>query len=115
MARYGRCHCGHILQFHRGSEGFKVRCPRCGSVVRLQSPERRSKAASRSSPHAPGDSPPGGIELEPLEMIELVPLSAAPGKFWTGRTVVLLLLAGAGALFVGASICWLVWVATRGL
>lgn len=36
MSRHGRCRCGTILKFHRGPNGYKTRCPGCGSVVRLR-------------------------------------------------------------------------------
>jgi hypothetical protein len=36
MARRGKCRCGKILTFHRGPEGYKMRCPGCSSVVRLR-------------------------------------------------------------------------------
>ena len=40
MARRGRCRCGSVLQFRRGPEGYKTRCPSCGSVVRLRAAAR---------------------------------------------------------------------------
>jgi hypothetical protein len=36
MARRGRCRCGVILDFNRGPEGYKTRCPNCKAVVRLR-------------------------------------------------------------------------------
>jgi hypothetical protein len=35
MPRRGRCRCGNILVFHRGPQGYKMRCPQCLAVVRL--------------------------------------------------------------------------------
>src|SRR5262245_42852317 len=36
MTRRGKCRCGTILHFHKTSQGYKTRCPACGSVVRLR-------------------------------------------------------------------------------
>lgn len=36
MARRGRCRCGSVLRFEKGPNGYKTRCPSCGSVVRLR-------------------------------------------------------------------------------
>ena len=36
MPRRGRCRCGNILVFHRGPQGYKMRCPQCLAVVRLR-------------------------------------------------------------------------------
>ena len=41
MARRGRCRCGFVLEFHRGEQGYKTRCPECGAVVRLRSRSRK--------------------------------------------------------------------------
>jgi hypothetical protein len=60
MPRRGLCRCGYTLHFRHGPHGFKVRCPQCGSVVRLQPKELREKTASPSAPHLPinnGDTP----------------------------------------------------------
>jgi hypothetical protein len=60
MTRRGLCHCGYLLHFQNGPHGFKVRCPQCGSVVRLQPKEPREKTASPSAPYLPannGDTP----------------------------------------------------------
>jgi hypothetical protein len=114
MARRGRCQCGHILQFQHGPEGFKVRCPQCGSVVRLQPRQ----------PNAAGETPPGidspetfpalsaaTNAAEPIMVVELVPLK--PAKFWTRRQLVITLIAGLAALVVGALICSFAWIKTR--
>jgi hypothetical protein len=137
MARRGRCQCGHILQFQHGPDGFKVRCPHCGSVVRLRSRGRRKKATSPSAPRLPayGSETPLVIDsLEtfpalsaatpettaetnatpaPILVVELVPLVQAPATFWTRRQLLLLFVAGLIALVIGALICWFVWMATR--
>jgi hypothetical protein len=47
MARRGRCQCGMILKFHRGPDGYKTRCPTCGSVVRLRTGGRRPRTEGR--------------------------------------------------------------------
>ena len=60
MTRRGLCHCGCILHFQHGPHGFKVRCPQCGSVVRLQPKGLRKKTVSLVVPHLPinnGDTP----------------------------------------------------------
>ena len=47
MARRGRCRCGLLLQFQKGPDGYKTRCPSCGSVVRLRPLRARSAAKKR--------------------------------------------------------------------
>jgi hypothetical protein len=49
MARRGRCRCGNILVFHRGPQGYKMRCPQCLAVVRLNAQE------TAVEPKQPGD------------------------------------------------------------
>jgi hypothetical protein len=114
MARRGRCHCGHILQFQRGPEGFKVRCPQCGSVVRLQAVA--PPAASEMPPVIDSSETFPALSAEmntvPIVNVELVPLRPAPAKFWTPLQLLLLLAAALVALIVGALICWFVWMAT---
>jgi hypothetical protein len=45
MARRGQCRCGLILTFHRAPHGYKMRCPSCGSVVRLRVDRKRRQRA----------------------------------------------------------------------
>jgi hypothetical protein len=138
MARHGRCHCGQLLLFHRGPDGFKERCPRCGSVVRLQVGERRKRAAAHSAPPLPAynteASPatdiPQPLSVPPLELltasesaeppegpvvfVEMVPLTPLPAQSWTRGRVFLMVAVGLAALIVGAVICLGVWwIATR--
>jgi hypothetical protein len=50
MTRRGRCQCGTILQFHPGPQGYKMRCPRCGSVVRLRVDDEPTRIRPPSEP-----------------------------------------------------------------
>src|SRR6516165_6653072 len=129
MTRHGRCHCGQILQFHRGPDGFKERCPRCGSVVRLRAGERREAAPSSPPPTYNDGAPPAASVSEPFSapppellavsegpvmFVEMVPLAPAPAQSWTRGQILLLLAAALVALAVGAVICLGVWwIATR--
>jgi uncharacterized protein with PIN domain len=47
MPRRGRCRCGSVLSFEKGPNGYKTRCPSCGSVVRLSRGAVRTPATSR--------------------------------------------------------------------
>ena len=47
MARRGRCRCGSVLHFDQGPDGYKTRCPRCGSMVRLRAASPRAVAKRR--------------------------------------------------------------------
>jgi hypothetical protein len=47
MARRGRCRCGSVLSFEKGPNGYKTRCPSCGSVVRLSRGAIRAPATNR--------------------------------------------------------------------
>jgi DNA-directed RNA polymerase subunit M/transcription elongation factor TFIIS len=57
MARRGQCRCGSVLSFQKGPDGYKTRCPSCGSVVRLrpQSSKKRVKQKSARRGRPPGD------------------------------------------------------------
>jgi hypothetical protein len=50
MPRRGRCRCGHLLVFHRGPQGYKMRCPQCLAVVRLQVGPPNTSTPSTSGP-----------------------------------------------------------------
>ena len=54
MARRGRCRCGQILVFHRGPQGYKMRCPQCLAVVRLNAHVKAPPATK----HPPADFDP---------------------------------------------------------
>jgi hypothetical protein len=47
MARHGRCRCGVILEFQRGPDGYKTRCPKCRSVVRLRVGAKPAEVAAK--------------------------------------------------------------------
>jgi ssDNA-binding Zn-finger/Zn-ribbon topoisomerase 1 len=49
MMRQGRCRCGSVLRFEKGPNGYKTRCPSCGSVVRLQPAAARDKPRPQRS------------------------------------------------------------------
>ena len=98
MGHRGRCRCGNILDFACGPDGYKMRCPLCGSVVRLRveaAPRRHQRPGvlamqqpaddatellSESSPLVPLDQY-NYEALDPgeLPVVELVPLSELPG------------------------------------
>jgi rRNA maturation endonuclease Nob1 len=48
MARRGRCRCGSVLRFEKGPNGYKTRCPSCGSVVRLRPAAARLASRKRT-------------------------------------------------------------------
>ena len=50
MARRGRCRCGFVITFHRGPNGYKARCPACGSVVRLRIRGGRARVRGTQPP-----------------------------------------------------------------
>jgi hypothetical protein len=50
MARRGRCRCGFVITFHRGTNGYKARCPACGSVVRLRLRSGRGRSRASDTP-----------------------------------------------------------------
>jgi hypothetical protein len=81
MSRRGQCRCGLILTFHRTAQGYKMRCPSCGAVVRLRAPKKGRKPPGDGA--APVPAPPGGAppatELPPGAFdVELVPADAGP-------------------------------------
>jgi DNA-directed RNA polymerase subunit M/transcription elongation factor TFIIS len=78
MARRGRCRCGVVLSFRKGPEGYKMRCPSCGSVVRLTTAAARSGAR----PAKPSTSPAVPVSESPARE-----LPAAAGELVAGRTV----------------------------
>jgi hypothetical protein len=71
MARRGRCRCGTLLTFRRGPAGYKVRCPACGSVVRLSAP------ADNGAPPPVGALLPPPEPLPPLDLFGPTPPAAA--------------------------------------
>src|SRR5581483_2784531 len=75
MSRRGQCRCGLILTFHRTEQGYKMRCPSCGSVVRLRVGRRRRKptgAKTALMPQIPILAPaePGEFDVEPVALSE---------------------------------------------
>jgi hypothetical protein len=56
MPRRGRCRCGNILVFHRGPQGYKMRCPNCLAVVRLHvDPPAKANPPKKRPPADPFD------------------------------------------------------------
>jgi hypothetical protein len=96
MARRGQCRCGLILTFHRTSQGYKMRCPSCGAVVRLRVGEKRRK---RRAPK----------EID-VELVSLSELSAErrPAPPRGGPWVIVLAVAAAGVMLlaVAAGAVW---------
>ena len=50
MVRRGQCRCGSVLDFQKGPDGYKTRCPRCGSVVRLRLALTKKRPKQKSAP-----------------------------------------------------------------
>jgi hypothetical protein len=51
MVRRGQCRCGSVLDFENGPEGYKTRCPSCGSVVRLRPRSSKRRPREKSARH----------------------------------------------------------------
>ena len=98
MPRRGLCRCGTVLKFEFGPDGYKMRCPGCGAVVRLRADTPGSADGTRhrqrsgvlafqapapSDPEVPRSKAPVVPEnfnyaaLRPgeLPVVEMVPLS----------------------------------------
>jgi hypothetical protein len=98
MPRRGLCRCGTVLKFESGPDGYKMRCPGCGAVVRLRADAADSAEGTRRRqrsgvlaflPPAPSDPevPRGQAPVTPenydydalrpgeLPVVEMVPLS----------------------------------------
>jgi hypothetical protein len=112
MARRGQCRCGLILTFHRGAGGYKMRCPGCGSVVRLRvkgKKRRRPRPEPTVIQPVVGDLPPSDeIDVELVSLSELArdspPLPRRQGKLW-------LVVVGGGAALLAAAggLIWWYW------
>ena len=104
MARRGQCHCGAVLRFERGPEGYKMRCPHCGSIVRLRRESRRSKkqqpAAAMTGSAADTASPLAFVEMVAVPGMRPKP-SAPLWRRWPMILLVLLGLAAAVGLVIG--------------
>jgi hypothetical protein len=113
MSRRGLCRCGAVLEFRSGPDGYKMRCPGCGSVVRLRVdspasadapwPRQRSGilAFRQPAPSEPDVEQAGGPYVAPedfdfeglrpgeLPVVEMVPLSELSPvprpSFWRRR------------------------------
>ncbi len=68
MVRRGRCRCGTLLKFRPGPQGYKMRCPGCGSVVRLR---------VDVAPPAGAPADPALVRTEKLESLRPVFLPGA--------------------------------------
>ncbi len=111
MARRGQCRCGLMLTFRRTRHGYKMRCPSCGAVVRLQVPAKG--VPPQADHHAPltwpiESAPPplDDIDVELLLLPDapepefLIPGEPAPPE---RRTWVILLILGGVVLLTGIS------------
>jgi hypothetical protein len=89
MTRQGRCRCGEILQFRRGPDGYKVRCPKCSAVVRLRVAPR-APVRAQAPEYAPTQlMPPLDLADFPLPSdLGPVPdsLAPVPGPLFPGPT-----------------------------
>jgi hypothetical protein len=110
MSRRGQCRCGLVLKFRRTAQGYKMRCPSCGAVVRLRTCKPRRKSTPTEEPAI---LPPPETEAPlPDDIdVELVPAwdlpDETPPKPSRHRQAVLVgALAGCAALAIGASIAW---------
>lgn len=61
MERRGQCRCGSVLHFEKGTHGYKMRCPTCGSVVRLRLSKRRSVRPVQPPKHIEARSQPDAV------------------------------------------------------
>src|SRR5262245_55462948 len=114
MARQGRCHCGQVLRFERGEDGYKTRCPACGKVVRLHKPAAVD-AGKLAPPPKPLPLPPvlpptvkentdQGHGTLPSTVVELAPWPAGPPPPASHAWLWLGLAIGLGISLVGAGI-----------
>jgi hypothetical protein len=86
MPRHGRCRCGIILEFRRGPQGYKTRCPNCKSVVRLRVGSKPGEVAAQFVPCPCGTAVPdlGTVPLvcptckRHLKAAPSSPLAASP-------------------------------------
>jgi hypothetical protein len=95
MARRGQCRCGLVLKFHRTPQGYKMRCPSCGAVVRL-----RARPKNRALP---------GPEEFDVELVSLSALADEPlpvRRPWRGW---LLLSAAAAVVVLLSAVSGAVW------
>jgi hypothetical protein len=78
MPRRGRCHCGAILEFRLGPDGYKMRCAACGAVVRLRAAAAKKARAGHPVPPAadPAVLPPAP---SPFDFGAGLPVVPAPG------------------------------------
>jgi len=81
MARKGRCRCGNILRFKKGSRGYKTRCPLCGAVVRLSLTGEADTAPAPEALDTPA-APPLAIPVEPAGDLATQPYTADGGDEW---------------------------------
>ncbi len=122
MSRRGRCKCGAILKFTRGPRGYKMRCPACGSIVRLRLPAPRKRRVRRtprqpacaSLPAVSVPTPvPAQLATQPPPLplvgpeIKLQPLP--PSQTATRSLGLMLLYVGTGSavvLALGVALLW---------
>jgi hypothetical protein len=126
MTRRGRCQCGHMLHFELGPDGYKVRCPDCGSVVRLRADGRHKHAPALLAPPLPDSTeetppssvapetlpalPPAATEPEPALVLQSLPRTpTVPPSSWTEQPLFIVLGVGV-AVLVGALLCGLAWL-----
>ena len=117
MSRRGQCRCGTVLEFAPGPEGYKTRCPGCGSVVRLRADRhaladrshrhKRSNALTARAPISSDSPTPQPFAFDDanagdLPVVEMVPLSELQAlnqttswRRWWVLLTVLAVIAGA--------------------
>jgi hypothetical protein len=99
MPRRGQCRCGLILTFRRTAQGYKMRCPSCGAVVRLRTGKKRRRPTANEA----GLAPPAPGEID----VELVPVpAAAPTSPPRGRWLVAVVAAVALLGVVAGAVWW---------
>jgi hypothetical protein len=92
-----------VLTFHRTAEGYKMRCPSCGAVVRLRVGKKRPPADDKTAalPLPPGEF---DVELVPPEELPAPapPAGARRRRLWPA-------VVGAAAAGGAAAAAWWFW------
>jgi hypothetical protein len=71
-----------VLTFHRTAQGYKMRCPSCGAVVRLRAEGKRRKRRAEPAPVQPQVLAPDEFDVELVSPSELAdePRPARPRR-----------------------------------
>ncbi len=113
MSRRGQCRCGLVLTFQRTVQGYKMRCPSCGAVVRLRAGKKRRKPAVAKTERmalAPYLAPaePDEFDVEPVPLVEAPTRSAGRSRRNNGTIAAVAIIAGVVVLAGAAGLAlWL--------